>query len=87
MSEFKKLTSQQLQGYEADFKKRPDAAVIARAVMKNGIKATSEDQNVSQRSHRVFSYEVKTGKVSNQRHSGRCWSFAALNTLRHLFAS
>ena len=44
MSEFKKLTSQQLQGYEADFKKRPDAAVIARAVMKNGIKATSEDQ-------------------------------------------
>lgn len=87
MSEFKKLTSQQLQGYEADFKKRPDAAVIARAVMKNGIKATSEDQNVSQRSHRVFSYEVKTGKVSNQRHSGRCWSFATLNTLRHLFAS
>ena len=55
--------------------------------MKNGIKATSEDQNVSQRSHRVFSYEVKTGKVSNQRHSGRCWSFATLNTLRHLFAS
>lgn len=54
MSEFEKLTSQQLQGYEADFKKRPDAAVIARAVMKNGIKATSEDQNVSQRNHRVF---------------------------------
>ena len=87
MSEFEKLTLQQLQGYEADFKKRPDAAVITRAVMKNGIKATSEDQNVSQRSHRVFSYEVKTGKVSNQRHRGRCWSFATLNTLRHLFAS
>ncbi len=87
MSEFKKLTLSQLQSYEADFNARPDAKIIARTVMKNGIKASSEDQNVSQRNHRVFSYEVKTGKVCNQRHSGRCWSFAALNTLRHLFAN
>ena len=60
--------------------------VIERAVRKNGIKATSEDPEISQRLHRVFSHEIKTGKVSNQKHSGRCWSFATLNTLRHKFA-
>lgn len=87
MSKFKALTNDQLQKYQADFTARPQANVIARAIMKNGIKATSEDPNASQRDHRVFSYEVKTGKVSNQRHSGRCWSFATLNTLRHLFAA
>jgi bleomycin hydrolase len=31
----------------------------------------------------VFSVDVTTGKVSNQKQSGRCWMFAALNTFRH----
>ncbi|WP_428843391.1 C1 family peptidase [Tetragenococcus halophilus] len=27
--------------------------------------------------------DLKTGNVSNQKQSGRCWMFAALNTFRH----
>nr|WP_220483303.1 C1 family peptidase [Limosilactobacillus albertensis] len=70
-----------------EFHSRKDAEIIARAIQKNGIKASSEDPASSERLHRAFSYEIKTGKPTNQRHSGRCWSFAALNTLRHKFAT
>nr|WP_254258638.1 C1 family peptidase [Limosilactobacillus reuteri] len=70
-----------------EFHSRKDAEIIARAIQKNGIKAASEDPTASERLHRAFSYEIKTGKPTNQRHSGRCWSFAALNTLRHKFAT
>ncbi len=30
----------------------------------------------------TFSHEIKTGEITNQQHSGRCWLFAGLNTLR-----
>ena len=82
MSE-QELTAKMVKEYQQAFHHRRDAAVIARAIQKNGIKNASEDPAASERLHRAFSYEIKTGKPSNQRHSGRCWSFAALNTLRH----
>lgn len=34
-------------------------------------------------SQHVFSEDIRTGKVCNQKSSGRCWMFAALNTFRH----
>lgn len=80
------ITPELINQFQADYDKRTDATVISRAVMKNGINASSEDQTASQRLNRVFSLEVKTGKVTNQKHSGRCWLFATLNTLRHEFA-
>lgn len=81
------LTAKMVERLKKEFHARKDAAVIARAIQKNGIKAASEDPTASERLHRAFSYEIKTGKPTNQRHSGRCWSFAALNTLRHKFAT
>ena len=86
MTEERHLTNKMVEQYQKEFHSRRDADVIARAVQKNGIKNASEDPAASQRLHRAFSYEIKTGKPSNQRHSGRCWSFATLNTLRHKFA-
>lgn len=87
MTEERHLTSKMVEEYKKEFHARRDAAVISRAIQKNGIKNASEDPAASERLHRAFSYEIKTGKPSNQRHSGRCWSFATLNTLRHKFAS
>ena len=82
----KELTAKMVESYHKTFHERQDADVISRAIQKNGIKNASEDPAASKRLHRAFSYEIKTGKPSNQRHSGRCWSFATLNTLRHKFA-
>ena len=87
MTEEHDLTSNIVEDLKKEFHSRKDAEIIARAIQKNGIKAASEDPMASERLHRAFSYEIKTGKPTNQRHSGRCWSFAALNTLRHKFAT
>ena len=87
MTEEHDLTSKLVEKLKKEFHSRKDAEIIARAIQKNGIKAASEDPTASERLHRAFSYEIKTGKPTNQRHSGRCWSFAALNTLRHKFAT
>ena len=32
--------------------------------------------------HHTFSLELKTGKITSQNKSGRCWLFAGLNTMR-----
>lgn len=87
MTEEHDLTSKMVEKLKKEFHSRKDAEIIARAIQKNGIKAASEDPTASERLHRAFSNEIKTGKPTNQRHSGRCWSFAALNTLRHKFAT
>ena len=73
MSEIsKKTTAAFAQAYQDNNKQ----TALQRSVVKNGITASAE--NVS-----VFSVDVTTGKVSNQKQSGRCWMFAALNTFRH----
>lgn len=81
------ITAEQIKQFHQNFVSRETAPVIARAVMKNGVKASSEDPKASQRLNRVFSLELDTGAVSNQKHSGRCWLFSTLNTLRHQFAA
>lgn len=57
--------------------------VIRRAVVKNGIYNASFNQSVVNANMPIFSIDLDTGKVANQKQSGRCWMFAALNTMRH----
>nr|WP_229745607.1 C1 family peptidase [Pullulanibacillus pueri] len=56
---------------------------IKNAIMKNGIDAATENNAAIVAMNQVFSEEIKTGKVTNQKQSGRCWMFAALNTFNH----
>ncbi|EOL48741.1 aminopeptidase C [Enterococcus phoeniculicola] len=56
---------------------------LQRGVVKNGITASAENISAHVNNVPVFSVDVATGKVSNQKQSGRCWMFAALNTFRH----
>lgn len=61
----------------------PAAKAIRRAVTQNGIEKATNDNQAAVEAQNVFSVEVKTGQVSDQKSSGRCWMFAALNTMRH----
>ncbi|GLB46082.1 aminopeptidase [Philodulcilactobacillus myokoensis] len=79
------LTADELQSLNDDLKKQPQAKVLSRAIMNNGINAVAKNPDAKKLNH-TFSVEVKTGKVSNQKHSGRCWLFALLNTLKHQVA-
>ncbi|MFD1420711.1 C1 family peptidase [Lactiplantibacillus songbeiensis] len=81
------LTQSALAAMRAKQATDPVGPVLTRTITKNGLKAASYDQTAASRLDRTFSVEVPTGKVSNQKHSGRCWEFSLLNTLRHKFAA
>ncbi|MTV82371.1 aminopeptidase C [Secundilactobacillus folii] len=80
------ISSDQIARYQAQLKERADAKVVERAVTHQGILATSADYASDTDMTPVFSIELETGKVANQKQSGRCWMFAALNTMRHHLA-
>ncbi|MGG4039256.1 aminopeptidase C [Heyndrickxia ginsengihumi] len=53
------------------------------AILANGINGSTLNSNAIISMNDIFSEEIETGKVANQKKSGRCWIFAALNTFRH----
>jgi bleomycin hydrolase len=60
------------------------ANVIARnAVVSSGINAAARNSSTMRSYHDTFSVSRKrVGKITNQRHSGRCWMYSAFNVLR-----
>jgi bleomycin hydrolase len=56
--------------------------VSKNAVINNGIMQSAKSINSIIENTHEFSIEVKTGKITNQKQSGRCWMFAALNVMR-----
>ncbi|GEK29667.1 C1 family peptidase [Furfurilactobacillus siliginis] len=87
MNQAATLDAETINELRTAYAQQPNAQVLERAVTKNGIKAASWDNHAATRLNRAFSVEVDTGAVSNQKHSGRCWLFATLNTLRHSMAT
>ena len=79
----KAISQEQLQNFQADLDKHEGHEVNERAVTKNGILSVSADYRSEAAMDRVFSIDIDTGKVADQKRSGRCWMFAALNTMRH----
>ncbi|BDZ30020.1 C1 family peptidase [Lactiplantibacillus sp. WILCCON 0030] len=82
----KAISMDQIANFQADLDQRAEAKVIERAVTKNGILASSQDIQAMSQTTPVFSIDLDTGSVANQKQSGRCWMFAALNTMRHSLA-
>lgn len=72
----------QLGKFQQNLDNRKDSKVIQRAVSHQGILASSEDFDAESKIEPVFSIDLSTGKVADQKQSGRCWMFAALNTMR-----
>ncbi len=79
------LTVQELEKFSANFNKNPKNKVVARAAQRSGVLEASYNDRVQSELTHVFSTELNTDNVTNQKHSGRCWLFATLNVLRHEF--
>ncbi|WP_413627613.1 C1 family peptidase [Fructilactobacillus vespulae] len=62
-----------------DFK---EADIVRRAVTHNGVLKSAADYESTAAMDPTFSVNVSDQHVSNQLRSGRCWVFAALNTMR-----
>jgi len=71
-----------LRQFEQRFEQNPTNAVAMNAVVKNGIQAASASYDLKRRMRYGFSLELEGGSITNQKSSGRCWMFAALNTMR-----
>ncbi|MBO0471174.1 C1 family peptidase [Enterococcus sp. DIV0242_7C1] len=71
------------QKFRAAFAENNKQNALQRSVVKNGISASAQNQAAEVNNVPVFSVDLATGKVANQKQSGRCWMFAALNTFRH----
>ena len=82
----KEITAAQTASYQKALTDDPMAKVVERAVSHQGILATAADYASAADMTPVFSIDLDTGKVANQKQSGRCWMFAALNTMRHHLA-
>ncbi|MEW4355228.1 aminopeptidase C [Streptococcus pneumoniae] len=67
----------------ADYEANRQFAATENAVTHNGIYASLEKRSSTVENAPVFSIDLTKDKVSNQKASGRCWMFAALNTFRH----
>ena len=69
--------------YEAN----PKYAALENAISHNGLLVSLEKRSSAVENIPVFSIDLTKDKVSNQKASGRCWMFAALNTFRHKMIS
>lgn len=50
--------------------------------MGKGVNAAATDSSVEREIANTFSISQEQGKITNQKKSGRCWMFAALNCMR-----
>lgn len=79
----KEITTSMVEKYSDKIQAKPKNKIIKDAVMKNGINAATLNNDSVVSMNPVFSEEIETGKVTDQKASGRCWMFSALNTFRH----
>lgn len=77
------ITAADLKAFEARFDQSPVARVAMNAVVKSGVEAAALSYDAARRMRYAFSLEIDPGKLTNQKSSGRCWMFAALNTMRY----
>ena len=77
------ITAADLASYQKALDATPGSKALQKAVMNNGVLKSAESIESQTKMDQTFSIDLSTGAVANQKQSGRCWMFAALNTMRH----
>lgn len=80
------LTFDEIADFAKSYHDNPANAVAENAAVSVGVNQASFNHKKLRQLNRTFSIEIPTDAVTNQKQSGRCWLFAALNVLRHDFA-
>ncbi len=78
----KNITMQDLQSFEASFRQDRCNQVAMNAVTSAGIQTAARAWEARPAQRHTYSIRLKNTRVTNQKQSGRCWMFAALNCLR-----
>ena len=80
------LTLDEITKFQKEYEQNKQNRIAELAVVTNGVQKASFNSEGIRDLNRTFSIEIPTDNVTDQKQSGRCWLFAALNTLRHEFA-
>lgn len=78
----KKIELKDIEKFENAYNQKSLKA-LQNSVLKSGICDATFNTKASIADQHVYSEDIRTGKVCNQKSSGRCWMFAALNNFRH----
>ncbi|HIU46914.1 MAG TPA: C1 family peptidase [Candidatus Fimadaptatus faecigallinarum] len=76
------ITNEMLSRFSADFNADKCHRIAMNAVTQNGVTKSAVSQAALREDVHQFSINLKQGEITNQKSSGRCWMFAALNTMR-----
>lgn len=77
------ITKEFLQNSRENFYKDRANRVAQRAAVNNGLVEASVDRVEDERNRHTFNIELKEKEIRNQKQSGRCWMFAALNLMEY----
>ena len=78
----KEITKNLEKIFEENFNSDVQNRIAMNSAVKNGINAAAENFAAFRETRHEFSITVETGDITNQKASGRCWMFAALNVMR-----
>ena len=76
------ITKELMNRFKERFYNDSTSTVIANAIAKNGIEASSINNDIFRFHNFKFSDSVKKAEITNQKKSGRCWMFASYNVLK-----
>ncbi|MCC4324228.1 C1 family peptidase [Limosilactobacillus reuteri] len=77
------INKEDIASFHENYRHHPNSSVLENTVTKNGVRNASFNWHSIADNTPHFSIDLKTGDVADQKQSGRCWMFAALNTMRH----
>ena len=77
------ITKEQIAAFDADFGAQRANRVAMNAVTNNGLLASAIRREAVEQDVHEYSISLEQGEICNQKQSGRCWMFAARNTLRY----
>ena len=76
------ISMESLETFEKNFDANRANSLAMNAVTANGVNASAKNYETERKTTFDFSISLEQGKITNQKKSGRCWMFAALNCLR-----
>lgn len=76
------ISSTQLDTYSKKFRKSESGPAAMNAVCSGAVTKVALNRDVVAAVNHTYSVQLKENPATSQKHSGRCWMFAALNTLR-----
>ena len=76
------ISESDLLKFSESFDSNPVNEIAMNAAVENGVVESAKDSAAASKYLHAYSVNVESGDACNQKQSGRCWMFAALNVMR-----